>query len=103
MDQYRAKPTDRVITDLYMPNQEGLETIIELRTRSPVFVERPRVLAPRRAGAAHTFFIIQPSPPIVVEPKGPLGPVPSTFFSNSALSRAASLICGNLDVLWVGR
>jgi DNA-binding response OmpR family regulator len=35
VDQYRANRADLVITDLYMPGQEGLETIIELRTRFP--------------------------------------------------------------------
>jgi len=33
--EYRAKAADLVITDLYMPNQEGLETIIELRRCFP--------------------------------------------------------------------
>jgi len=35
VDQYRAKPADLVITDLFMPSQEGLETIVELRRRFP--------------------------------------------------------------------
>ena len=34
----RTNPTDMVITDLYMPNQEGLETIRELRSRFPKVV-----------------------------------------------------------------
>src|SRR2546427_9901488 len=33
--QYRTRPADVVITDIYMPNQGGLETIIELRHRFP--------------------------------------------------------------------
>ena len=33
--KYRTSPADLVITDLYMPNQEGLETIGELRRRFP--------------------------------------------------------------------
>ena len=32
---YDARPADVVITDLYMPNKGGLETIIELRRRCP--------------------------------------------------------------------
>lgn len=32
---YRASPADLVMTDLFMPNQEGLETIIELRREFP--------------------------------------------------------------------
>ncbi len=33
--QYRAIPTDLVITDLYMPNQDGLKTIQQLRKEFP--------------------------------------------------------------------
>ncbi len=33
--QYRTAPTQLVITDLFMPNQEGLETIIQLRKSFP--------------------------------------------------------------------
>ena len=33
--QYRAQPADLVITDLYMPIQDGLETIIQLRKEFP--------------------------------------------------------------------
>jgi DNA-binding NtrC family response regulator len=32
-DKYRDNPADLVITDLYMPDQEGFETIVELRRR----------------------------------------------------------------------
>jgi DNA-binding response OmpR family regulator len=35
VERYRASPTDVVITDLYMPNQEGLETIREFRSHFP--------------------------------------------------------------------
>jgi DNA-binding NtrC family response regulator len=35
VEKYREKPSDVVITDLYMPNQEGLETIAELHRRFP--------------------------------------------------------------------
>ena len=35
MERYRTSPADLVITDLYMPNQEGLETIRVLRTCFP--------------------------------------------------------------------
>jgi DNA-binding NtrC family response regulator len=35
MEQHCTRPADLVITDLYMPNQEGLETIREFRTRFP--------------------------------------------------------------------
>jgi DNA-binding NtrC family response regulator len=35
LERHRTSPADLVITDLYMPNQEGLETIREFRTRFP--------------------------------------------------------------------
>ena len=33
--QFRLQPTDLVLTDLVMPNQEGIETILALRRESP--------------------------------------------------------------------
>jgi len=35
VDLFRRKPADLVITDLIMPEQEGVETIIELRKEFP--------------------------------------------------------------------
>ena len=35
VQQYRSKQADLVITDLYMPGQEGLETIKQLRIEFP--------------------------------------------------------------------
>jgi CheY-like chemotaxis protein len=35
MRLYRAAPTDLVITDLYMPGQDGIETIQQLRDEFP--------------------------------------------------------------------
>lgn len=35
VQQYRARRTDLVITDLFMPDQEGLETIKQMRIEFP--------------------------------------------------------------------
>jgi DNA-binding NtrC family response regulator len=35
MERHRSSPADLVITDLYMPNQDGMETIRELRSCYP--------------------------------------------------------------------
>jgi CheY-like chemotaxis protein len=35
LDRFRAKPSDLVLTDLIMPGQEGVETILELRKEFP--------------------------------------------------------------------
>lgn len=41
LQYYRAAPTDLIITDILMPNKEGLETIMELRQDFP----RARIIA----------------------------------------------------------
>ena len=35
VEQHRTRPAELVITDMYMPSQAGLETIIQLRKESP--------------------------------------------------------------------
>jgi len=35
LEKYRANPADLVLTDIYMPVKEGLETIIELHRNFP--------------------------------------------------------------------
>jgi DNA-binding response OmpR family regulator len=61
--QYRALPADLVIVDIFMPNQDGLETITQLRRDFPgvaiiAISGRPggetMMLAARRMGAVRT-------------------------------------------------
>ena len=52
--QFLIKPADLVITDIYMPNQEGLETIAELRRRFPAV----RIIAMSGREAATTMLAI---------------------------------------------
>ncbi len=35
VQQFRTQPADLVITDMYMPIQQGLETIVQLRKEAP--------------------------------------------------------------------
>ena len=35
VETHRANPADLIIVDLFMPNQEGLETIVQLRREFP--------------------------------------------------------------------
>ena len=35
LDLFRREPVDVVVTDIVMPNKEGIETIVELRRLSP--------------------------------------------------------------------
>ncbi len=35
MEHFRARPTDLIITDILMPEKEGLETIMDLRQEFP--------------------------------------------------------------------
>ena len=64
LEQFRAAPADMVIVDLYMPGQEGLETLSQLRRDYPdvpVIVmsgNRNREVmlrAAERLGAAYTI------------------------------------------------
>jgi CheY-like chemotaxis protein len=54
LNAYRAQPADLVITDLYMPNQDGLETIHELDQRYP----RPAIIAMSGRAIAGTMLSI---------------------------------------------
>jgi two-component system, chemotaxis family, chemotaxis protein CheY len=49
LEQFRSNPADLVITDIYMPNREGLETITDLRRRDsnlPIIAMSGRPLGP---------------------------------------------------------
>jgi DNA-binding response OmpR family regulator len=52
--QFEAHPADLVVTDLYMPNKGGLETIIELRRR----VSNLPIIAISGTGAADKMLSI---------------------------------------------
>jgi DNA-binding NtrC family response regulator len=54
MRLYRAAPAQLVITDLFMPNQEGLETIIQLRRDFPGL---PIIAMSGRTGASTMLSI----------------------------------------------
>ena len=54
IERYKADPADLVVTDIYMPNQEGLETIIELRHQFP----RAVIIAMSGRADAGTMLLI---------------------------------------------
>lgn len=51
---YRVAPADVVITDIFMPNQEGLATIMELRRSHPDV----RIIAISGGGASATLDVL---------------------------------------------
>jgi CheY-like chemotaxis protein len=54
LDQYRSRPTDLVLTDLIMPGQEGVETIMELRKEFP----EVRIIAMSGGGRAEAGSVL---------------------------------------------
>ena len=65
VQQYRTAPADLVITDLYMPIQQGLDTIVQLRKEAPAVriiamcgksTAMPMLSAAQRLGA---FAVLQ--------------------------------------------
>ena len=56
VERYRTSPADLVITDLYMPNQDGLETIRQLRS---CFPEVAIIAMSGKAAALTTLSIAQ--------------------------------------------
>jgi DNA-binding NtrC family response regulator len=51
LETQRARPADLVITDIFMPEKEGIETIIELRQEFPSV----RIIAMSGGGALRTL------------------------------------------------
>ena len=56
LEQALKQPADLVLTDIYMPEQEGLETILELRRRFP---QLPVLAMSGRAAAGTMLGIAQ--------------------------------------------
>jgi DNA-binding response OmpR family regulator len=54
---YRAAPADLVITDILMPEHEGLETIKQLRAEFPAV----KIIAISGGGAKGTFNFLKPA------------------------------------------
>lgn len=53
MNQFQSKPADVVITDIVMPEQEGLETIRQLHARRPEL----NIIAISGAGAESPLYL----------------------------------------------
>ena len=54
MEQFRDRPVDLVITDIFMPNQEGLATIMELRRNAPTL----KIIAISGGGARASLDVL---------------------------------------------
>jgi len=85
VERYRASPADLVITDLYMPNQEGLETISELRTCFPEVV----IIAMSGRAAALTMLS-------VAQKFGAVAVLHKPFAADELLAAVAKALGGQL-------
>jgi DNA-binding response OmpR family regulator len=74
-ERFRNCPADLVITELYMPNQEGLETIRELRTCFPEVA----IIATSARPDSGTMLSITPDVPAV-------GILPKPFLADELLA-----------------
>lgn len=55
LDLYAAEPADLVITDIYMPEKDGIETIISLRE----LAHPPRIIAMSGGGEASGMDVLR--------------------------------------------
>lgn len=71
MKLHRAAPADLIITDLFMPNQDGLETIIQVRKlfpKIPIIAMSGNNMGPTMLSIAHTIGAVSVfSKPFVAE------------------------------------
>jgi DNA-binding NtrC family response regulator len=81
--RHRASPAELVITDLYMPNQDGFETIRELRLRFP------EVAIIAMSGAASTGTMLS-----IAQHLATVGVLRKPFASDELISAVAKALDG---------
>jgi len=55
LESYRAEPADLVLTDLYMPDTDGIELIIRMRTEFPAV----KIVATSGGGHLHSLDVLE--------------------------------------------
>jgi DNA-binding NtrC family response regulator len=83
VERYRSPPADLVITDLYMPNQEGLETIREFRMRFP----KVAIIAMSGKPAGGTMLSI-------AQKMGAIGVLHKPFLADELIAAVAKALSG---------
>ncbi len=82
--QHCTRPADLVITDLYMPNQDGVETIREFRSRFPAVA----IIAMSGKDAAATMLS-------VAQKLGAVGILYKPFLTDELTAAVAKALGGN--------